>query len=256
LKRTIFESANRVICGVLKSNGAFRNDELSVVVDGVRQGELINPVIQIHRRREAKPDIIVSAKRATLTKPTNDGVMTLRFYGGELAVGNQAALTFPGHWAHDVVLPNERRDPNTVSPASLRLGEIPGQIDRETRIVGEFRDRQPAAPDGLQGTSDELDWHQKRAFRLRAETSRRMANGFACLCFTVIGIPVAIFSRSSENVTVFFTCFGPVLLVFYPLLVTGETLARRGIFPELTVWMADASLLLVGVLLLKSQLRR
>jgi lipopolysaccharide export system permease protein len=256
LKRTIFESVNRVICGVLRSNGSFRNAELSVVVDGVRKGELINPVIQLHQSLENERDIVLSARRATFTKPKSDGVMTLSLLGGELELGDEAVLTFPGRWSHDILLPCQLRDPNTASPAYLRLREIPHQIDREKRIVGELRERQRADPDSLPESTAELDWHRNRLFRLQAETSRRMANGFACLCFTVIGIPVAIFSRSSENVTVFFTCFGPVLVVFYPLLVTGETLARRGVFPELTVWMANASLLLIGVYLLTSQLRK
>ena len=90
---------------------------------------------------------------------------------------------------------------------------------------------------------------------MQAETQRRLSNGFACLCFALVGIPVAIWQKSSDNIGVFFLCFGPILLVYYPLLVVGENLARDGHWPHLTVWLADGLLLVVGLLLMRWQVR-
>ena len=55
--------------------------------------------------------------------------------------------------------------------------------------------------------------------------------------------------------SVFFLCFLPILLVYYPLLVTGENLARAGTLPLVSVWLADGVLLAAGLLLLKRMLR-
>jgi lipopolysaccharide export system permease protein len=77
-----------------------------------------------------------------------------------------------------------------------------------------------------------------------------MSNGFGCLCFVLVGIPVAIRSRSADEMSIFFLCFLPILLVYYPLLVTGENMARAGIYPQYSVWLADVTLLLGGVVLM------
>jgi lipopolysaccharide export system permease protein len=56
-------------------------------------------------------------------------------------------------------------------------------------------------------------------------------------------------SRSSDTMSVFFLCFLPILLVYYPLLVTGENLARAGVYPAWSVWLANAVFLAVGAAL-------
>ena len=88
-----------------------------------------------------------------------------------------------------------------------------------------------------------------------AEVPRRMSNGFGCFCFALVGIPVAMRTRSSDVMSVFFLCFLPVLVVYYPLLVVGENMAREGTLPNLSVWMADAVLVVAGILLLRHSLK-
>jgi lipopolysaccharide export system permease protein len=61
--------------------------------------------------------------------------------------------------------------------------------------------------------------------------------------------------RSADTMSVFILCFLPILLLYYPLLVVGENLARKGTMPQLSVWLADAVLLLAGAWLLKRRLR-
>ena len=97
---------------------------------------------------------------------------------------------------------------------------------------------------------------RERLWRLEAERARRWSNGFACLCFALIGAPVAIAMRTADTVSVFFACFLPILLGYYPLLVVGENLARGGVWPTLTVWLANGVLGLVGTLVLSWVVRR
>jgi lipopolysaccharide export system permease protein len=83
-----------------------------------------------------------------------------------------------------------------------------------------------------------------------------LSNGFGCFCFALVGIPVALWWKSGDNVSVFFICFLPILLIYYPLLVAGETLARQGFLPAVSVWLADAVLLVLGLALMYRVLRR
>lgn len=61
---------------------------------------------------------------------------------------------------------------------------------------------------------------------------------------------MAIWWRSSDNVSTFFLCFLPILLVYYPLLVTGEKLARDGDWGPGPVWIANLVLLVLSAILL------
>jgi lipopolysaccharide export system permease protein len=56
--------------------------------------------------------------------------------------------------------------------------------------------------------------------------------------------------------SIFFLCFVPILVLYYPLLVTGENIARAGVYPQYSVWLADAVLAVGGVLLLSRVMRR
>ncbi len=117
--------------------------------------------------------------------------------------------------------------------------------------------RTPDADGGqaAQSRARELQSRQARLFRLQAEIPRRWANGFGCLCFVLVGIPVAMRGRSADTMSVFFLCFMPILLVYYPLLVVGENLARAGVVPEFSVWLANAVLFAAGAVLTWRALR-
>jgi len=91
--------------------------------------------------------------------------------------------------------------------------------------------------------------------RLRTEPYRRWANGFSCLCFVMIGAPMAIRLRHGEIWGSFFACFLPILLVYYPMLAGCLTLAKDGVVPPQAVWLGNIVLALWGVWLLRRVLR-
>ena len=101
----------------------------------------------------------------------------------------------------------------------------------------------------------ELDGAQQRLHRLHTEPWRRWANGFSCLCFVLIGVPVAIWLRHTEFLASFFVCFLPILVVYYPLLAVSVDQAKDGVFPPPTVWLGNIVLALGGVWLLRRVIR-
>jgi lipopolysaccharide export system permease protein len=115
-------------------------------------------------------------------------------------------------------------------------------------------DIDPLSP-GVNPEDEFLAWRRERFHRLLAEPSRRLSNGLGCLCFALVGIPVALLRRSGDVMSVFFLCFLPILLLYYPLLVLGESLARQGHFPQYSVWLADAVLCVIGLGLLHRSMR-
>ena len=66
---------------------------------------------------------------------------------------------------------------------------------------------------------------------------------------------MAIRRRHSDGWASFFACFLPILVLYYPLLVYGVDRAKAGAAPPLSVWLADAILVVWGLWLLRGVYR-
>ena len=94
-----------------------------------------------------------------------------------------------------------------------------------------------------------------RYYRLLSVPQRRWAGGFACLCFVLVGAPMAICLRNRDFLTSFFLCFLPILIVYYPLMIIGADQAKNGNLPTIFVWAGNGMLMLWGVWLLRRVIR-
>ena len=98
----------------------------------------------------------------------------------------------------------------------------------------------------------DLRYSQERIHRLNTEPWRRWASGFSCFFFCLVGVPLAVKLRKSDYLTVFFMCFLPILIGYYPLLLLGLNAAKEGDLPPYSVWLGNIACGLVGVWLLRS----
>jgi lipopolysaccharide export system permease protein len=260
LRSLVVDSVDQIAYGVLRTSGSFTGYGMSIIVKGVDGDTLEQPVITVEAKG-SQPAVTLVAKQAILRSDEATGLLHIECRDGQVDVEGKGTFRFPDEFVQDVVL----RTPNlnfedTSSPAGLASRSVIRQIGREKRLVLNLQAKAPKIPASnkkvVERTRSELDHHQKRLFRLQAEIPRRMSNGFGCLCFALVGIPVAMRSRSSDAMSIFFLCFVPILLVYYPLLVTGENMARAGVYPQYTVWLADVVLAVGGVFLLSRVMRR
>jgi lipopolysaccharide export system permease protein len=94
-----------------------------------------------------------------------------------------------------------------------------------------------------------------RLSRLRTEPWRRWASGFSCLCFVMVGAPLAILWRRADVMSTFFACFFPILLIYYPLFLVGFDRAKAGALPPYSVWAANLILVGIGIWLMRRVIR-
>ena len=78
-----------------------------------------------------------------------------------------------------------------------------------------------------------------------------LLNLFACLANN-LSHALAVKLRKSDYLTVFFLCFMPILIGYYPLLALGLSLAKNGDLPPYSVWLGNAICGCVGLWLLRS----
>jgi lipopolysaccharide export system permease protein len=96
---------------------------------------------------------------------------------------------------------------------------------------------------------------QARLHRLHTEPWRRVANGFSCLCFALVGAPLAIRLRNADGWSSFGLCFLPILLVYYPLMIYGVSMAKSGDMPPACVWLGNLVLFAIGYWQIRKVLR-
>ncbi len=94
------------------------------------------------------------------------------------------------------------------------------------------------------------------ALSIRDGAGRRWANGFSCLCFLLVGAPLAICFRNADFLASFFACFLPILIVYYPLLMFALSQCKNGSLPSYSVWAGNLILAAIGLLFMRRVYRR
>ncbi len=79
----------------------------------------------------------------------------------------------------------------------------------------------------------------------------RPALCLGCLIFTLIGCPVAIWFQRRDYLSNFVTCFLPIVVINYPLLMFAIHLGKSGrLDPDYGMWIGNAILGLMGLFFL------
>ena len=83
-----------------------------------------------------------------------------------------------------------------------------------------------------------------------AELWQRPAFALGCLCFVLVGCPVGMWFSKSDFLSAFVTCFLPIVIVYYPLMLCGINMAKAGkLTPFLGIGAADVLLLVTAALM-------
>jgi lipopolysaccharide export system permease protein len=263
VRRVVVDALEDIAYGMLRTKKTFATPTFSVTVQRVKGRTLVAPMFTL---QEDDGRAIVRADAAELRSNPGSGVLTVRLYNATVDAAGQH-FEYPEVAERDIrINPDVGGD---TSPAHMALAQIPAGKIRQREVIETIQNRMVARAgfqmltgdvDGLTGgdwNTDAKDLeHQKfRLYRMLTEPPRRWANGFSCLCFAIVGSAMAIRMRNSDALTSFFLCFGPILLVYYPLLAFGVDRAKAGAITPYSVWLANAILVVWGLWLLRRVIR-
>ena len=257
--RVVLHSVEKTIYGVLGTQGSYQNGKVSIFVDDVVERDLIRPVVQIYQDN-GEGDFRFTAEKAELRVDPQRDQLIFKVTNARASTGSSGVnMVFP---AAELPIPLQeatRRSRYQASPSNLPLREIAAETLRQKESNARFR-RQLAMQAAIQMLggdfvslthprwNDHLSWffvNNERVFRLQTEPWRRWANGFSCLCFVMVGAPLAILLRKSDFWNTFALCFIPILFAYYPLLMLGVGRAKSGGMPPPVVWLGN--LVLIGI---------
>lgn len=254
IQRIVIESVEEIAYGMLRTQRSYTSKALSIVVKRVEGKRLVSPIITLDSKGKA---VVMTAEEAELRGEPDKGLFTIICRNGMIDIEGRGRILFPNDvFERSVPLDREKNDYSDQHPSYMPMNRLPIAV-REVSKKIEDHDDECAAKAALQmmtGDASGLlsaEWNteetlrkmdEQRLFRLQTESPRRWSNGFSCLCFVMVGAPLAIRLRNSDFLTTFFACFLPILLVYYPLLMFGVDYAKAGRVPPVTVWLGNVVL--------------
>jgi len=105
------------------------------------------------------------------------------------------------------------------------------------------------------GRIERIDWGEvQQAFvqhtfwlgkcnELETEKQLRISMGLGSLLFVVLGAPVGILFAKRDFLSAFMTCFMPIILIYYPLMLFGVNTSKEGLIPPVvSLWVGNVLL--------------
>jgi lipopolysaccharide export system permease protein len=270
VRRVIVNSVEEIIYGRLRQQRSYSTPQVSINVKGVEGKRLIRPTLSFTQGGANGTPATVSAAEAEITTDPDASELIVTFYDGTLHMGDMKAV-FPDTIVRKVPLDAvSRKGLASTSPSEIAMADFPEARAEEVKrldqleqlaagqqalaiLSGHLEQTTPAA---IAGYGARAVHHTNRLTRIIMEPWRRWANGFSCLCFVLVGAPMAIRMRNADFLTSFFLCFLPILVVYYPIFMMGVSRVKAGAFPPPAVWAGNVLITLWGLWLLRSVIRR
>jgi lipopolysaccharide export system permease protein len=269
VRRIVVESVEEIAYSMLRAQRTFSSPRFSIIVKRVDNRRLIQPTISFQASGDS-PAVTLTAEEAELRADTRLMVLTIVCRNGTLDMSGQGRLRFQDTLEREV--PLDMASPggdDGMLPAWLSMTVIPEYV-RNQRIKNDAYVEHRAAKAALEmltgdfaalngavthTENEHIKFQENYLSRLLTEPPRRWSNGFSCLCFVLIGAPMAIWRRNADFLTSFFACFFPILVVYYPLLALGVDQAKSGKLPPCSVWIGNVILVFMGAWLLRKIIR-
>ena len=269
VRQVVVSSVEQIIYGRLRQQRSYSTSQMSINVKAVDGKRLIRPTLTFQSNANGPP-ATVSAAEAELSADAARGTLVVTFRDGTLHMGDYTA-SFPDSIVREVPLDAvSRKSTISTSPSEIAMAQFATARIEEARKIDRIEQlaagktamsmltgrMEMTSPAHTAYEREMLRQERGRLNRIIMEPWRRWANGFSCLCFLLVGAPMAIRMRNADFLTSFFLCFLPILFVYYPIFMLGVDQAKRGSVPPIAVWMGNVLITLWGWWLLRRVVRQ
>jgi lipopolysaccharide export system permease protein len=269
LRAQFLKDVEEFLYSMLRNENCINHPKLSYAI-WVRQVQGRRLLDATFKRRDAhgQYDLVARAREAELRVGNKEVLVHMR-HGEVLTLANGASLYFedkvwPVPMPEPGLEPERQRKAREMTWQQLhdKRQEILQQIEKVSNLTS-----LAAAWRGVQGTPIDLPQHrheleiQRRTLgrdlaAITLELYMRPAVAGGCLCFVLVGCPVGIWFSKRDYLSAFITCFLPIVVLYYPLLLCGINLTRNGQgHPILNLWSCNVAMIAISLLLLRRLIR-
>ena len=210
--------------------------------------------ISLSKREDGEAVLRVNARRGKYSVDKEARKVTLILQDAQVALrsGESWQTLFFGEYS----LPDIDLKPAFTGHEELKLSEMTFWQLLDTLHELEEADRQ-SAPAGKPGT-EELRAEMRKLAQMKSDQTmpvkvqlhRQISFSFACIAFTLVGIPLGLRAHRRETSAGVFMAL-VLVLVYYSFIILGQSLETRSEFaPHLIVWLPNFIFQAVGAVLL------
>lgn len=265
LRWRFLEDIEEYLYTALKREGCIRHPKINyeIIVKRVEGRKLVDAQFMRRDPRGKGFDVIARAREAELVVDIKRKQILVHmkhcYINSEN--GRDEAYVQDKYWP--VELPEEFGTPIKGSPREMTWDELEDHRERLEQERDKFTSdidthqaviNQGSAPPHFKDfVSNMVMLRNIRGNQIRAidtEFQMRPALSLGCLCFVLVGCPVGIWFSRSDYLSAFITCFLPVVLIYYPLVLCGINMSRMGRFdPMLGLWAANGLMAVMALFL-------
>jgi lipopolysaccharide export system permease protein len=235
----------------------------AIWVKEVQGRVLIQPTFK-KRDATGNYELVAQAAEAELHFNMDEGMVNVVMLHGEVwREADQSSASFDQTQEFLVPLPNLGENKQikprarTREQLAQRREEAKGewvQFQQELRTTSPG---QPGSVDQIKVLQFKIEGVERELRELDIEEAMRPALAFGCFFFALIGAPVAIWFHRSDYLSNFVICFLPIVIIYYPLQLMAINLGKKGTLdPRISMWISNAVLGIIGLLLLRTLSRR
>jgi lipopolysaccharide export system permease protein len=264
IQRTAIAAAEEIFLDRLRTEHQlhYKPARIRITVNDVMGRKLINPVFQYH---DAEGEIVtLQADEALVEFNLEREVAVLHLRNAMMDTPGEAAsgLYVQGDEAIEIPLPLHDGE---EKPRHLQVSEINQELRTIAAERAEFEQQRAIEAtmaltlgdfDRLSSptfaTAREIQQGEERRHRLRTEYHSRIALSCSCLFFVLVGSPFAILKAKSQFFTSFLYCFGPIVGVYYPLVIGLMAQCKHGhLEPAWAMWLGNLLVLVAAGVLIR-----
>ena len=265
LRTKFLEDVEELLYGMLRRDGVIRHPRLSyeIFVKTVKGRKLLDAQFRHRDPKTGHYDVVAWSKEAELRADLSRKQILVEMHQCWITSGeNGSDTTYVEARIWPVDLPPDFFGGNAkLRPTDMTWNEL---FDHRARLM-----------DQVAKNEEEIAHHQavinlgkapahypkhvfdKRqenrlcrlfVFQIDSEFQMRPALALGCLCFVLVGCPVGIWFSRSDYLSAFITCFLPIVVAYYPLLLCGINLGKSGKFePIVAIWAANGIMAIVAL---------
>ncbi len=266
-QRVVLQSLEQIVYGTLRTHRSYRtsNGRVSMSVRRVDDRELIQPTMSF-QSADGQRTVTLTAEKAELRGDPELDKLAIHMWNTVVEFGDRTSAYYPDELRYEIPLRDAVRNSSSVKhPTEYASRDIPDEIMNQLSTISR-REQSLAALAACQlltgdfaalktsrwsNSYQDLKSHQMRLHRLYTEPWRRWSEAFSCFFFVWVGAPLAIRLRNADVSTTFLVAFGPILVLYYPLLAIVLGQAKVGAIPPVSVWLSNVCAAIAGVLLFR-----
>ncbi len=265
-KLVIFKDLEDTVYKLLKRDREFdhRRWPFMIKVSDVEEKKMLNPTFK-HKAKgrtgETDYDAVIQAKSAVMHFELLQKRVLVTLEKAEIQrSGRDSDVFLINNDTLEIPIPPDSRFGVDKSIQEFTNDDLNEELKKLRRQLATDRVRQAviAGFGFASGRIDRIKWTdvnqafvsrlllRMRCNELETERQRRISMAFGSLLFVVLGAPVGILFARRDFLSAFITCFVPIIVIYYPLMLFGINASKEGIWPTTqALWMGN---LLLAVL--------